>query len=540
MEKLPTGIGGLDAILQGGYPLGHPTLLKGGPGSGKTIFCQLFAAQCLAAGWHVSFITCDEPPSMLIKNMDAYGFQASKAVDEDKLSMLDFCPNFSDQFVGEFELEAILLRVQTSFPGPKNILIIDSLQNLFMGLETENHTISLFKLLSWCREQNITLLCTGADNLGTGYDESFEEYASDCVILINQQVTEKLMTRYLRVLKYRGTGHGTNEYPFLLTQKGVSLFPITDVSLEKQQSSKRFSTGINKLDHMLGGGLIESSSIMISGSSGTAKSLISATISAKFSSDSIKTLHLSYEESAFKYIQNVKSIGIDLEPLVKNKSLFLKSTRSVELGLEEHLISIINLVDELQPGLLVIDPITSLLDMGTSTEVKSLLVRFISYLKNRNITLVLTELLKEENNYRSIIGLSSLADTWIKLKQVESNGEFNRTVSIMKSRGSKTSRQIKEFKITNDGIRIENPYLGAGGMVFGSEKDERKMLDEQKHALLNKQLDEINSQIAIINKDKNLEKVEFKFALLEKKNKIEMALKDLNAISVLNKKLRDV
>lgn len=538
MKKISTGITGLDVILEGGYPLGKTTLLKGGPGTGKTIFCQLFINSCLLKNYHVSFIMSEESPENMMSSMDEYGFNTTEAIKNNKLSLLNFCPNFNDQIAGEFELDIVLLRTQQSLAPSNNILIIDSLQNLFVGLRTENHVRSLLSLFDWCREHDVTLLCTVSKTPIKESGGLFEEHASDCVITIDQKITEKLMTRYLRILKYRCSSHGTNEYPFLLTKAGVSIFPITDITLNRPQSNNRVLTGIKKLDSMLGGGFLETSSIMVSGSSGTAKSLISATFAASCASSNKKVIFLSYEESISEYTNNVQSAGIDLKSHIEKNTLLLKSSRSVNMGIEEHLISIINLVDEFQPEVLIIDPITSLLDMGSSLEVKSLLLRFISYLKNRHITILLTELLKEEKQYRSIIGLSSLVDTWIKLSQEVSNGELNRSLRVIKSRGTKTSNQIKEFIITDKGLNIEEPYIGSGGVLFGSEKEEKILINQQKHQSLQQELNEIEVQLKKIDTN-DAANCRFKFDLIEKKNRINLDLSHIESINVLNKKIRE-
>lgn len=547
MEKLSTGIEGLDSILNGGYPEGLPTLIKGGPGSGKTIFCQTFAYSCLLQGYDVAFVTCDELPKQIIANMDQLGFEASQSIKNQKLHILDFSPTLSNEVIGEFELDTIIFRIKQSLVGDHSILIIDSLQNLFMTLKTDNQLACISILFNWCREKNITLLITSGEGCFQDWNNYFEEYAADCVIFINQNIDKKLMTRYLRVSKYRGTSHGTNEYPFLLTQKGVSLFPITEARLDRTQSKARLKTGLIKLDEMLGGGYFQSSSIMISGESGTAKSLLAATLAVTSCDAHKKVLYISYEESEVDYIHNVRSIGIDLHKPIKDKQLFFRAMRSFEMGLEEHLIVMINLLQEIKPDILIIDPISSLLDLGTSLQVKSFLVRLTSYLKGRNITLVLNELLKVggEHALNNVIGISSLVDVWIKLKCDNADGEFNRKIHIVKARGNKTSNQLKEFTISDKGLNIEKPYIGRGGMIFGSAKKEKMLLDKQAYALIKEEILEIKNQLDLMstlaytpNDSQYIGHQEFSFHLKQRQRELELELRDIKDYLVDNEQSR--
>lgn len=541
MNKISTGVAGLDSILHGGYPAGKSTLLKGGAGNGKTVFCLLAAHSNLVAGNHVTFITCDENPIEIVKNMDNYNLRATEMIDAGQFNILDFRPNVTDSVVGEYELDAVLLRVQNNISGESPLLIIDSLQNLFMNIETKAHVTSLLKLFSWCHDRNITLLTTFGENLERVFEGYFEEYAADCVILLEQAVNNNLMTRYLRILKYRSSAHGTNAYPFLLTKNGISVFPITDATLERTVDSALCSTGIKKLDDMIGGGYLSSSSIMISGASGASKSLLAATFASSALKAGKKVFYISYEECRNEYINNAHSIGIDFRKYLKSEQLIFQSIRSVEMGLEQHLIAIINMIDKISPDLIVIDPITSLLDLGDYNQVKSLLVRFVAHIKQRNMTILLNELLRDIDDFKSVVGVSSMVDTWIKLRQIESNGELNRAIHIIKSRGNKTSNQVKEFVISDDGINIEDPYTGKGFIAFGSDKKQRLLIDAQRAKLLVSQLSELDEQIAAINKTQHddIACLKIKSDLLEKKQTIELELQNTHAINQLNSQSRE-
>ncbi len=546
MRKISTGIKGLDIILKGGYPEGCPTLLKAGPGCGKTIFCQLFTNQSTIDHHNVCFVTCDEAPNIIVENMDKLGLQGTVALKNHTLRILDFRPSLADAIVGNFELKAILLRIQNNLTGQNPILIIDSLHNLLIGVDPKENDLTLLELFNWSRENKITLLCTSSDAFLFDREYLFEEYVTDCVILLKQTIRDKLMTRYLRIEKYRGSAHGTNEYPFLLNGNGISLFPITDSQLNNKDSKKRCSTGNPKLDSMLGGGYLEASSIMISGISGTAKSLMVSQISCAAVSNKKKVIYFTYEESYSDFLYNIKSAGINIANALKKHLFILKSIRAVEMGLEEHLINIFDAIDNECPDLVVIDPVTSMLDIGTALEVKSLLVRFVSNLKTRNITIFFIELLKDSKGLQHIIGISSLIDTWIKLDLKEANGEMNRSIQIKKSRGSANSKQIKEFVISNKGIEIQDPYIGGGEIVFGSTKKQKMLLDKQIRLSLQEQLYEINDQIKRLDryKDKSISIEEIKnenlkFSLQEKKRDLEVKLKNIDAIEFINRQSRE-
>ncbi|STX39767.1 circadian clock protein KaiC [Legionella feeleii] len=546
MQKVSTGIVGLDKILKGGYPKEKPTLLKGGPGCGKTVFCLFFAYSNILNNRHVTYITCDEPPELIVKNMDQYGLSGSDSNKNGTLAVLDFRPNLTDTVSGGFELDAILMRIQSSLSGEDPVLIIDSLQNLLIGLETPNSQIDLLNIFTWCKEHRVTLLVTAPNESITEKDNYFEEYAADCVILLEQVICKKLMTRFLRVLKMRSSAHGTNQYPFLLTETGVSILPITDTSLTEQEKPSYLSTGISVLDKMFGGqGYLETSSIMISGSSGTAKSILAATLAASAAKQQKRVLYLSFEESPINFINNVKSAGINLNEAVENNMVSIHSLRTIEMGLEEHLIKIITIIEKIKPHLLIVDPITSFLDVGDSFEVKSILIRLISYAKYKNITFIFNQFVHEYAGYQDIIPASSLVDSWIKLALIESNGEFNRSLHIVKSRGNASSNQMKEFHVTNNGIVFEDPYVGEGGMIFGSRKIEKQVIDKKNKEFLAIQLESINKQIDLLEKadqkdnaPEYIERSIIIFNLLEKKQKIEMEIQRIESINLANKKWR--
>ena len=315
-------------------------------------------------------------------------------------------------------------------------------------------------------------------------DNVLEEYAVDCVIHLSQNIEDHLMTRYLRVVKMRGAAHGTNEFPFSVTQNGISILPITATRLKDTDYTARVSTGVEGIDIMLGGkGYQRSSAVMLSGRSGSGKTIFAATMAKAVLERGQKVVFISFEESREALVLNLGSVGLNLSESIEVGNLLIHGTRAVEMGLEDHLISIIDLIDRESPELLILDPISALSDLGTSRQVKMLLVRFVSHVKDMGISFMFTELLPDASEDYSSLAISSLADTWIRVRQVEDNGELNRLVNVVKSRGTKTSNQVKEFTITGQGIVIEEPYIGEGGMVVGAAKAARitAEVEKEKH-----------------------------------------------------------
>ncbi|HGK7611945.1 TPA: circadian clock protein KaiC [Legionella pneumophila] len=480
--KTKTGVKGLDDVLNGGYIKNEPTLLKGGPGTGKTIFTLFFTHEQLKSNNNVIYITCDESPEKIIAHMDGFNLEGGKFLQEGKFLILDFTPVLSDEVAGEFNINALLLRIEQAQQKIKaNTLIIDSLQSILLGIKNYDPNYELLRLFQWARQKNLTVLTTMAETQTILQTKIYDEYVVDCAIELKQKVNNDLMTRYLRIIKNRGSSHGTNEYPFSITHKGISLLPITSTKLNTTIPAEYLRTGIKVLDRMLDNkGYQTGSQIIISGRSGTAKTLFAASFAQSAVRQGRKVLFISFEESPNDLIHHVKSINIDLMKDITKKKLHIDSRRSVEMGLEDHIISIIELTEEKQFDVLILDPISSLLDLGNTMEVKRLFIRFISHMKSINKTLFFTELIPDYSKELTILGLSSLTETWIRLSNVENNGEFNRLIHIAKARGIKTSNQIKEFYVTDKGINIEAPYLGDNQMMFGSQKSAHILREKQE------------------------------------------------------------
>lgn len=414
--------------------------------------------------------------------MAGFNLESSKFLQEGKLLILDFTPILTDEVAGEFNINALLLRIEQAQQKIKaNTLIIDSLQSILLGIKNYDPNFELLRLFQWARQKNLTVLTTMAETQTILQTDLYDEYVVDCAIELKQTVKNDLMTRYLRIIKNRGSSHGTNEYPFSITHNGISLLPITSTKLISITSDGYLSTGIKALDKMLDNkGYQTGSQIIISGRSGTAKTLFAASFAQSAVRQGKKVLFISFEESPNDLIRHVKSINIDLMKYITKKKLHINARRPVEMGLEDHIISIIELAEEKQFDVLILDPITSLLDLGNAMEVKRLFIRFISHMKSLNKTIFLTELIPDYFKEVTMLGLSSLTETWIRLSNVENNGEFNRLIHIGKARGIKTSNQIKEFYVTDKGINIEDPYLGDNQMMFGSQKSSHILREKQE------------------------------------------------------------
>lgn len=478
-NKVSTGLKGLDQILDGGYPGAVPTLLKGSPGTGKTLFSLSFINQRLLLGESVVLLTCDESPERLRLHMAELGFLVQDPGE--RLSILDFRPDVYETLVGAFDLAPILLRIANAIErsGARS-LVIDSLQNLLLGLAIKMPDRELLKIFDWLRAQGVTTLVTAAKSADERHKDVLEEYAVDCVIHLQQRVADHLMTRYLRVVKLRGSPHGTNEYPFSFHKNGISILPITASRLQGHEGSSRLSSGLQTLDQMLGGeGYWQGSVLMISGRSGSGKSILAASLMHAALDQGLRGVYVTFEESEQDFIRNLGSVGLDLTAAIATQQLQLHAVRPVEKGMEEHLIGILDLLERVRPQILALDPISSLVEMGSAQQVKMLLIRFVSHIKSMGVTLLVTELLPDGSRDYSELAISSLTDSWIRLRQVENNGELNRLINVVKSRGNASSNQVKEFLITGQGIHIEEPYVGEGMLLVGTAKAGQMQLDQE-------------------------------------------------------------
>ena len=491
LPKTKTGISGLDEITLGGIPQGRPTLICGGPGCGKTLFSIEFlvngATRFNEAG---VFITFEEKTEELTMNVASLGFDLDKLQKEKKLR-LDYVRIERSEIeeTGEYDLDGLFIRLEHAIDsvGAKRV-VLDTIENLFAGLTNQGILrAELRRLFLWLKEKGVTAIVTGEQGEGKLTRHGLEEYVSDCVILLDHRVINQISTRRLRIVKYRGSAHGTNEFPFLIDEDGISVLPVTSLKLDRKVSSERISTGLPTLDEMFGGkGFYRGSSILVSGMAGTGKTSIAAFFVNEACKRNEKAMYFAFEESPPQIIRNMKSIGLNLEPHIKKGLLQFQSARPALYGLEMHLSTIYKLVRQFKPKIVVLDPITNLVSVGLINEVNSMLLRLIDFLQGEGITIMLTALMKVMDE-KMDEGVSSLVDTWISVRDVESNGERNRVLYIMKSRGMKHSNQVREFIISKRGLNLVEIYIGPKGILVGSEREEQKLQKLKGQALIDQE-----------------------------------------------------
>lgn len=478
--KAKTGISGLDEITGGGFPEGRPTLICGGPGCGKTLLSiQFLVRGATLYGEPGVFIAFEEKIDELTVNVASLGFDLQK-LQKDKKLKLDYVriDRREIEETGEYDLDGLFIRVEHAINsiGAKRV-VFDTIENLFAGLE--NQAIlraELRRLFQWLKDKGVTAIITAEQGSGQLTRHGLEEYVSDCVILLDHRVINQISTRRLRVIKYRGSLHGTNEYPFLIDEDGLVVLPVTSLRLDRRVSSERIGTGMPTLDEMFGGqGYYRGSSILISGMAGTGKTSIACSFVHEACKRKETCMFFAFEESPAQIIRNMKSIGLDLEGHVKKGLLQFHSARPSLYGLEMHLSTIYKLVKNHRPTTVVLDPITNLGSVALTDEVNSMLLRVIDFLQSEGITVMLTALLRPMDE-RMDEAVSSMVDTWISIKEVEANGERNKFLCIMKSRGMKHSNQVREFVISDNGLRLAEIYIGPSGILVGSQREEQKLL----------------------------------------------------------------
>lgn len=475
MPKSPTGIQGLDEITGGGLPRGRPTLVCGGPGCGKTILAMEFlmngARQFGEPGVFMSF---EETVEDLTLNFASLGFDPRPLSARKQLS-LDYIkvePN-EIQETGAYDLDGLFIRLSYAIDsiGAKRV-VLDTIETLFSGLsQTRLLRAELRRLFSWLRSKGVTSVVTGERGDSGMTRHGLEEYITDCVILLDHRVIEQNATRRLRVVKYRGSTHGANESPFFIDESGISVLPIASLGLQHRVSPGRVSTGVPDLDQMLGGGkgYFRGSSILVSGSAGTAKTSLAGYFADAACRRRERALYFAFEESAAQIVRNLRSIGLDLEPWLRKGLLQLHAARPTTSGLEGHLGAMHRLIEERKPRVVVVDPISNLISVGTSVEVKAMLARLIDFIKVRQMTALFTSLTLDDGHPEGTdIGISSFMDTWLVLRNAEMNGERTRTLNVLKSRGMPHSNQVREFILTNHGLKLVAVMRHQGQVLVGS------------------------------------------------------------------------
>jgi circadian clock protein KaiC len=485
--KSPTGIGGLDEITQGGLPHGRPTLLCGSAGCGKTLFGMTFlyngAVEYNEPGVFLAF---EERPDDLIKNVGSLNYDIEKLIAEKKLA-IDHVELERSKIAesGEYDLDGLFIRLGFAIDsiGAKRV-VVDTVETLFGGLENEQLLRSeLRRLFEWLKEKGVTAVITGERGEGTLTRYGLEEYVADCVILLDNRVHDQLSTRRLRIVKYRGSAHGTNEYPFIIDEQGITVMPITSSGLLHGASTERLPSGIPDLDRMLEGkGYYKGSSILVSGMAGSGKSTVAAHFADATCAAGHRCIYFAMEESPPQIVRNMRSVGINLQKWVDKKLLRFSARRPSLFGLETHLASMYRDVTEFDPIAVVIDPMSALLGAGVTSDVHAMVLRLVDFLKSRGVTALVTNLGVSGENVTTEIEISSLMDVWLLLYNRESNGEHNRQLYLLKSRGMAHSNQVREFIMSSDGIKLREAYVGPEGVLTGSAR--RAQEAKEKAAVL--------------------------------------------------------
>ena len=477
IEKCPTGIAGLDEITQGGLPRGRPALVCGGAGCGKTLLALEFvvrgATKFNEPGVFVSF---EESSEELTDNVRSLGFDLDELVRRKQLAM-DFVHIERSEIeeTGDYDLSGLFVRLNLAIESVHaRRVVLDTIEALFSGLSnTAILRAELRRLFRWLKERGVTTIITGEKGEGTLTRHGIEEYVSDCVIVLDHRIQEQLSTRRLRVAKYRGSAHGTNEYPFIIDERGISVLPITSAGLNHPVSTARVSSGVEGLDTMLGGsGFYRGASILVSGTAGTGKTSLACSFARATCQAGERCLYFAFEESPAQIMRNVRSIGIDLEPWIKKDLLRFFAARPTLYGLERHLAVTHQQIEAFKPSAVIVDPATSMMSVGGAHAVRSMLVRLMDELKMRGITAFLISLThgNDTSVEQSDVEISSLIDTWIFLRDIELGGERNRALYILKSRGMAHSNQIREFVLGSQGIDLLDVYLGPSGVLTGSAR----------------------------------------------------------------------
>jgi len=474
--KCPTGIQGLDEITGGGLPRGRPTLVCGGAGCGKTLLAAEFLVRgATQFGEPGVFMAFEETEAELKANVASLGFDLAGLVRRKSIVLDHVHIERSEiQETGDYDLEGLFVRLNHAIDsiGAKRV-VLDTLEALFAGLPNEAILrAELRRLFRWLKDKGVTAIITAERGREQLTRHGLEEYVSDCVILLDHRVFEQIATRHLRVVKYRGALHGTNEFPFHIAADGLRVLPITSLGLNHKVSSERISTGIPRLDAMLSGrGFFRGTSILLTGTAGTGKTSVGACFAHAATQRGERVLFFSFEESPNQIVRNMRSIALRLGPSIERGLLRIHSARPTLYGLEMHLATMFKEIAAFQPAVVIVDPITSLLVAGTEYETKGMVTRLIDYLKAGQVTSLFTSLTHGGHPLQhSDIAMSSLMDAWLLLQDFEGNGERNRVLYVLKARGMAHSNQVREFLISSRGIDLVDAYIGPSGVLTGASR----------------------------------------------------------------------
>jgi circadian clock protein KaiC len=478
LAKVPTGIAGLDEITFGGLPRGRVSLVCGGPGAGKSVLAlQFLVSGATQFGEPGVFVSFQETEGEIAENSVSLGWELPALTARGLLRVEQVRVDRAELAVtGEYDLEALLIRVGHTVAaiGAKRV-VLDSVEVLFAELADELLLRSeLRRLFGWLKEIGVTGVVTAERGAGELTRYGLEEYVSDCVILLDQRVRDEIATRRVRIVKYRGSPHRSSEYPFLIDAGGLSVSPPRRrLMLENETSSERVTSGVQRLDEMLGGGYFRAAAVLVSGGPGCGKTSLAAALVRAACESGERCLYVAMEESPSQVVRNMRSIGIDLEPFTRDDTLRFIARRASEAGLEEHLVAIEKSVVAFAPTTVVLDPVSA---FGRAPEVDSFLARLIDFVRGRGITVFLTSLRRVDESIGS--STSSAVDTWLQLSNHELAGERNRAITVLKSRGSEHSNQLREFVLSSDGVEIVDAFAGEGGLLMGSARLEAQTLEQ--------------------------------------------------------------
>jgi len=548
LPKAPIGIQGLDEITGGGLPRGRPTLICGSSGCGKTLLAMEFLVRgATQFGEPGVFMAFEETAHELTQNVRSLGFDLDDLVAKKKLA-LDFVRVERSEIeeTGDYDLEGLFVRLNHAIEtiGAKRV-VLDTIETLFIGLSNESILrAELRRLFRWLKDKGVTAVITGERGQGALTRQGLEEYVSDCVILLDHRVIDQVSTRRLRIVKYRGSAHGTNEYPFLIDEKGVGILPITSMGLQHEVSTERVPTGVTALDEMLGGeGYYRGSTVLISGTAGSGKSSLASSFVNAACERGERCLYIAFEESPQQITRNMRSIGLDLDRWVRKGLLRFHAARSTLYGLEMHLVACHKLIQDFKPDAVILDPIGTLTFAGTVSDTTSMLTRLMDFLKSQQITAVWTSLTSGEEKERTDVAISSLVDTWLLLRDIETGGERNRAIYVLKSRGMAHSNQIREFLLTDHGIELAEIYLGPEGVLTGAARKSqearetaqalaRELEIEAKRRKLARKRQVLEARIAALRSNFDAEEEEMNRVIGEHQDREEVLRQDRQRMAV--------
>ncbi len=548
LPKCPTGIQGLDEITGGGFPRGRITLVCGGTGCGKT----LLAMQFLVSGaLHYDepglFVSFEETDQELIQNTAPLGWDLPRLIAQKQL-ILDHVLIERSQLeeTGEYDLEGLFIRLDHAIQtiGARRV-VLDSIGALFSGFgRTALLRAELCRLFRWLKARGVTAMLTDEPGQTTLSRYGLEEYISDCVIALDHQVSGQVATRRLQVVKYRGSYHGTNQYPFLIGDRGIEVLPITSLRLDYPVSTERVSSGIPRLDTMLDGkGYYRGSTVLISGTAGTGKTTLAAYFADAACRRGECCLYFAFEEAAEQIVRNIRSIGLDLAPWVDSGLLSFAADRPTRFGLEMHLAAIYRQIEAFNPQVVIVDPISNLVTVGSEEEVRLMLARLFDFLKMRQITTLVTNLTRGGSPLETTpVAISSLTDTWIVLRDIEHDGEHNRGLYLLKSRGMAHSNQMREFVLTDQGLELLDVYVGPTGVLTGTaryQQEARERADallrqrkiEQMQRDLERRRQSLEREIAALRAQFEAEREEIEWLIAEEEQQEQAQSRDREMIA---------